>query len=241
MIHAWTRISATSLFVLALSTPCHAIEAEQLPVGESVTVSVPESKIKEDAFTSDRFEPTRVDISVSSWVPDNLLMKDRLNTASAFHSGSFPAFSISYLLSSWHGIPGVSTAIKLGGGFDNLYREGSFDYNFAHQKGGQTVDLIALRAGFDLSPDLLRWKGLATYVGFSALPSMLVLQPSIFSDGESMIGVPFEATAGLIFDLQRFWPSLTTQLGTGYVQTFGKIKDADLSGRGIFADLRISI
>jgi hypothetical protein len=208
-------------------------------------IPVPQSEIKMEPLRYVAPRPVDLALGASSWVPENLTRGSYTGKVSRFERNATPAVSLNRIgefASFDNGALVLSS--KIGITYFTMDRTTDRD-NSAAPAGTstETLGFFMGRAGIESSwAKLLPWH-LEPNMSFSLLPTWLSAHKSQYENGVAVFGLPYEATAGLLW---RINPSERPDFGDMSVgvsaqAVSGTIAGSSLKGFGILGELRVSL
>jgi hypothetical protein len=217
----------------------------------TATVDLPSSRVEREPLPSPKEEhdKERVEFLLSSWTPHEFTRSQRASSSTPFHSVSAPGFSLSFLMEPvttlFKAKPTESSLVlKLGFGLYQMERDGHLPLLGVDTKDTQHLYIAPFRVGTFFIPKRFRSFGFDPYLGFSAAPSIMVINSSLLSDGSSSLGLLYELSLGCGFDMHRVWQAVfpkSLEATLGVIQSLGSIDGSPMTGLGVEGGLRLSI
>jgi hypothetical protein len=177
----------------------------------------------------------RLEVSSSSWIPDSVVMDSRLTNASTYHGFGVPQMSLTFVTAPLVRGHGATLSLLAGVSFVPVRRDGTWT--------GESGAPVAVVDPLYVVPARLGAEGELTvrgpwslYADAAVSPTMGFTTRTVFNDGKTIFGLPFEASAGVANDLRWMSASLRgIQLKVGGMATFGDLTSEGFSGKGVKA------
>jgi hypothetical protein len=208
-------------------------------------IPVPQSEIKMEEMRFKPSPPVDLAVSASSWVPSNFTRGGYAGAVSKFGNSGAPPLSVNRIgqfMSLDNGAVNLSS--KIGFTYFTMDRTTARD-DGSVVAGTSTESLSFFMGRVGIESDwtkILPWH-LEPNMSFSLLPTWVSASKSQYEGKVSAFGLPYEATAGLLW---RINPSERPDFGDISVgvsaQTVsGTIAGSSLKGLGILGELRVSL
>ena len=185
--------------------------------------------------------PSYLGFGASSWIPSNLDLSSRLSDAQPFERGAIPYLSAQWIGPSFFQGKRASLSPRVGLGFADLKRTGTYDYAGTAKSREQEAYLLPAEFGVEAAPTALSGKIAQAYFGASAMPMVLITARSEFDDGRGMFGLAAKFDVGANFAIGRLAGTQPVLINVELLTTLGRISEGGLNGTGIQAGARFSI
>lgn len=207
------------------------------------TVVVPRSEINVSNETRKPKRPAEFSVSFSNWAPEDYQRGSYNSGHSKLERTSLPALSVNRLGEVFTS-ENLNLSTKFGGTYAQLERTTEYVAGSAlTYSGEQRINFWMFRVGLESAfPKVLPW-GFEPNMSFSAIPTWVTAQRSVYEDNVSGFGVPLEATVGLLWrtPLRASLLRGDLSLGVAYQTVSGSIEGSNLRGKGVLGELRISL
>ena len=227
--------------LLAMALPS-ANAGEAAPSYESVTVPIIHRSDMESSaqlnspVTSEKSTTRRLELAASSWSPNNFQSPSNV-AATAFQSSVVPGLSVTYL-APLQNYRWAEVDWKAGIGYLGMTRQSPLP--IGAQIENQSLYLFSGNIGADLKPTQMKFKECSPYLGASLMPTIVVTNQAIQSDGTTTFGVPFQASLGAT--IGSHWTGYAAlrdiEFNLAVVKTLNGIGESGLSGTGLMAGVR---
>jgi hypothetical protein len=218
------------------------IETERV---REFSIPVPQSEIKLEDMRYVAPRPVDIAVNVSSWVPENLTRDSYSGKVSRFERGETPSLSLNRI--------GQFVALDNGGlilsskiGISYFTMDRTTGRSAGHASAGsstETLNFLMGRVGVESAwPTLLPW-GLEPNMSFSVLPTWLSAHESQYEDKFAVFGLPYEATAGILWrsNGKRTGEFGDLSFGVSGQAVSGNVAGSSLKGLGVLGELRVSL
>ena len=208
-----------------------------------ISVAVPRTELQLESYNHKKKRASEFSISASNYAPENYRRGSYAGGESQLKPTSVPSIGLTRI-AELYSEENLHLSSKLGGGFMQLERStpqvpGS-SLTFS---GSQRVNFMSLRLGVESAfPKVLPW-GLEPNMSFSALPTWVTAQRSVYEDTVGGFGIPLEATVGLLWrtPLRASLIRGEMSFGVAYQTVSGSIDRSNLRGKGVLGEFRISL
>lgn len=229
----------TATFAAEMKRSSESIASE---TEKEFTVPVPKSEIALEPLRFKPSRPSEYSISATTWVPENFTRNSYLHKVSAFQKTDIPALTLNRFSEIYTGA-NLNISSKLGLTYLQMQRTADRSMTLLDGPGTETMNFVMARAGVESAwPNILPW-GFEPNMSFAVLPTWITAQESVFEDGVGEFGLPFEATAGLLWRSPARASIYRGDLSVGvsYQAVNGTIGGSSLRGHGVLGELRISL
>jgi hypothetical protein len=208
------------------------------------SIPVPQSEIKMEPLRYKAPRPVELSVGASSFAPENFVRGTYTGRAVAFEKGDLPSVSINRMGEIANLAGGMQVSSKIGVSYFAMERSVGRSIGVASAGNStETMNFIMGRVGIESSwASLLPW-GFEPNLSVAVLPTFITAHKSQFEDNVSSFGLPYEATAGLLWRAKGDRPA---EFGDVSVGVFGQavggtVAGSNMKGLGVLGELRVSL
>lgn len=186
---------------------------------------------------------SRVEIGLSSWAPSALSAETRLSDATDFRGAGVPQVTLQFATAPLLRWRALSLSGVAGVSFSLLKRTGTYPGVASSPAYGVSENLFLFPVRLGLESRVAFYGPWSAYVSASLLPTIGFTTRTVMDDGQTILGLPVGASAGIAHDFGWLGGRFSgIQLKAGVDATYGRwSRRTDLTGLGAQAGVSVPL